>query len=312
MPRGLLCLLGLCLLGGSSSGCAVLMLGSGHEGGSASLSDAIAQSDSSKKVRPLDVGYTKPAVVEIEAEEVPSEPPAPMAPITEALPDSGEIFEGAFEADSGATTSVPETSLPAPLPPKRESQQQPLLIGLVGAGGALGGRAYDGYGLLGITVGGFVQPHLRVDGIASISGFEFSDESVLGHHLKDPIELNLDVTVRYYPTAGHTFMGPYALAGAGTGTLFWFYQTPILVEEDGALKKVEDDRLNHFSFYGGAGLSLVQTSHLHMGVNVVGGVRFYGWHTGAGLRNDMLKTTGFVRTAVEVQYRFVPGGKRRH
>ena len=311
MIRRLASLLGMLLLACSSSGCAVLMLGAGHEGGSASLSDAIAQSDSSKKVRPLDVGYTKPTVVEVGADEAPPEPP-PAPAVAQAAPDSGEAFAEAFEPDSGATAPPPDSSLAAPPPPKRKSQQQPLLIGLVGAGGALGGRAYDGYGLLGITVGGFVQPHLRVDGIASMSGFEFSDERVLGHHLKDPIELNLDVTVRYYPTAGHTFMGPYAMAGAGTGTLFWFYQTPVLVEEDGELKKVEDDRLNHFSFYGGAGLSLVQTRHLHMGVNLVGGVRFYGWHTGAGLRNDMLKTTGFVRTAVEVQYRFVPGGKRHH
>src|SRR5512143_3322314 len=119
------------LLACSSSGCAVLMLGAGHEGGSASLSDALAQSDSSKKVRPLDVGYTTPPVVGVEAEEAPPEPP-PAPAVTQAAPDSGEAIAETFGPDSGAAAPPPDTSLAAPPPPKRESRQQPLLIGLVG------------------------------------------------------------------------------------------------------------------------------------------------------------------------------------
>ncbi len=304
----------LCLLACCCSGCAVLMPLSGHEGGSASLSDAIAQ-DSTRKVRPLDVGHTTPPVVEVAPVEAAPEPPPPPEPSSISTPAELDSAAAASGADSLA--SAPDAGIApgvhAPAAPKKEVVQQPILIGLVGAGGALGGRIYDGYGFLGISVGGFVGPHLRVDGIASFGGFDFTDESVLGHHLKDPIELNLDVAVRYYPTAGHTFMGLYALAGAGTGTLFWSYATPVLVEEDGELKKVDTDQLNHFSLFGGAGISLVQTRHLHVGTNLVGGVRFYGWHTGSGLRNDMLKTTGFFRVAVEAQIQFVPGGgKRRH
>jgi hypothetical protein len=50
-------------------------------------------------------------------------------------------------------------------------------------------------------------------------------------------------------------------------------------------------------------MSLLQVRHLHIGGNLVGGVRLYGWHTYHGFSNDALPTTGFTRFGLEAKYR---------
>ena len=259
----------------SASGCAVMMLGEGHEGGSASLSDVTAQArrDSTKrtKARPPDVGYTVPPTAEMTVAAEPA--PAPgIAPLAEA------------------------PCLPTP-------RTRPLFVGLVGGGGALGGHDYDGFAAGGISFGGYPQPQVRVDGTATIIGVNFTGEGLLGQAFRNAEELNLDVTVRYYLTKDKTFMGIYPLAGLGTGTLFWDYAKPVTVTENGAPRTLGDDRVNYFSFFGGAGMSLMQTRFLHVGGNVSGGVRLYGRQTQSGLKNDMLKTTGYFKALIELSFR---------
>ncbi len=267
----------LALLALGSSGCAVMMFDAGHEGGSGSLSSAAAQArtDSTRKTPPPpDVGWVTPpaATVEVEASS------SSLAPA-----------EGAIVA--------PEP----PRPPAPKTHR--MFVGLVAGGGALGGKSYDGFGTLGLSVGGYPEPRLRVDGTGTINTTAFKDQALLGQAFKEPMELSLDVTARYYLTPDQTFLGLYPLAGVGTGTLFWDYAQPVTVVEDGAPKTLEDDRINYFSLFGGAGMSLMQTRYVHVGGNLVGGVRFYGWHTGSGLKNDLLKTTGYVKALIELSFR---------
>ena len=98
-------------------------------------------------------------------------------------------------------------------------------------------------------------------------------------------------------------MGLYPEIGVGTGTLFWDYAKPVTVIENGAPRTLGGDQLNYFSVFGGAGISLLQTRYVHVGGNLIGGARFYGWHTRSGLENNMLKTTGFVKALVELSFR---------
>jgi hypothetical protein len=50
-------------------------------------------------------------------------------------------------------------------------------------------------------------------------------------------------------------------------------------------------------------MSLMQTRFLHVGGTVSGGVRLYGRQTQSGLKNDMLKTTGYFKALIELSFR---------
>lgn len=263
-----------------SSGCAVMMLGTGHEGGSGSLSDAARQatrdSTDRKRERPPDVGYTVPPEVEVGVDVSASEPAEGLEPM--------------------APTEPPVRPIPSP-------KTHRLFAGLVLGGGALGGREYDGFSTVGLCVGGYPEPRVRVDGTFTVNEIAFREQTYLYHAFQNTGELSLDITARYYLTPDKTFMGAYPLAGIGTGTLFWDYDKPVTVIEDGAPKQVDSDRINYFSLFGGAGVSLMQFGYLHVGGNLVGGVRFYGWHTGGGLDNDMLRPTGYLKALIELSFR---------
>jgi hypothetical protein len=265
-----------------TSGCAVMMLGEGHEGGSGSLSQAAAAAarDSTQRTKesPPDVGETVPPALEPVVVE-----PGPASDLARDGED-GALPEGALIHHPSA-------------------QPYRLFAGLVAGGGALGGRDYDGFGNVGLSFGGYPQPRLRVEGTGTLGGLSFTNQSFLGQAFKDPVEANLDVTVRYYLTPDRTFMGLYPLAGLGTGTLFWDYAHPVTVIENGRTRTLDGDRINYFSVFGGAGVSLVQTRFVHVGGNLAGGARFYGWHTESGLKNDMLRTTGYVKAAIELTFR---------
>jgi hypothetical protein len=267
----------------SASGCAVMMLGEGHEGGSASLSDVASQarrdSTTRTKARPPDVGYTVPPAREV---------------VVAAEPESAPGIAPGTEPGVAPVAGVPR-------PPTRKTH--PLFVGLVGGGGALGGQDYDGFTAGGLSVGGYPQPQVRVDGAITFNDVRFTNQGYLGQAFTEAGELNFDVTVRCYLTRDRTFMGIYPLAGLGTGTLFWDYARPVTVTENGAPRTLSDDRINYFSFFGGAGMSLMQTRFLHLGGNLSGGVRFYGRHTGSGLKNDLLKTTGYFKALIELSFR---------
>ena len=258
-----------------------MMLGQGHEGGSGSLTDAtaLAAADSTTrfKMPPPDVGYTTP-------------PPPPPVEVEVAVEET-------------AAPAIEAGGAPPPFEPRPPKRRFPLMASLVVGGGALGGTDYDGFSTLGLAVSGYPQSRVRLDATGTVNGVNFTGEGLLGHAFKGAAELNLDVTARYYLTKDHTLFGVYPLAGLGTGTLFWDYAHPVTITEDGRPKTLRDDRINYFSCFGGAGMSLLQTRYVHVGGNVVGGVRFYGWHTDSGLENNLLETTGFMKALLEISFR---------
>jgi len=271
--RWLFCVAAL-LFGSATTGCAVMAPGTGFGGGSASLSDAAsaARADSTTKVRTLDAGHETPVEAAVEVE----------VPVSDLGPGS---------------------EAPEPAPPKPPRPKQHPLFGVAFGIGALGGEDYDSFDRFGLTGGNFDSSHMRWSVTLSAGDLSFKGESKLGRDLKNTIDLGIDVTGRYYLTEPYTFSGVYALVGGGTGTMFWDYAGPVSVIQDGELRTVEDDYLNFFDFYLGAGSTLVQLAHLHFGGNLVGGVRFWGWHTHNGFDNDMLPTTGYARATCEIEYR---------
>lgn len=238
----------------SASSCA--LLGSDEERyfGDASMSDAArAARDDSTKHRTLDVGDTWPA---------------PQV----------QTYEG------DAALGIADQAGPEVTAATSDDGVDRWVFGAVAGGGALGGAAYDGYGFGGIDVGAYPggAGRWRVDVAGTIGGLNFTGHSLAGQAYRNEVELALDISGRYYLTPAHTFVGAYPLAGIRFGTLFWDYANPVSVVENGRRKDVRSDFINHFSIYGGAGVSLVQLRHLQMGAHLTAGVRFYGWDTDAG------------------------------
>ena len=276
-------------LGVSVTGCAVVsMFGNDHEGGSGRLSDAAAQASTDSlrryKVPPPDVGYVAPKPRPADTEE-----PAP----NELSDSQGGRTSGEARAGAGVETA-------APLPPRRK---RPTLLSVIAGGGAFGGTDYDGFKTFGLEISGYPESRFRLDLAGTYEGVNFTGEGLLGASLEDAIELNLDLTLRYYLTPDRTFVGIYPEFGLGTGTLFWDYAKPVTITEDGKSKTIDSDRVNYFSLFGGAGMSLVQTKYVHLGGNLIGGVRFYGWTTGSGLENDIIKPTGYAKALLELSFR---------
>jgi len=268
------------LLAGLGSGCAMLMESPGHVGGGATLGDAAnaARPDSARKQRALDVGYT-----------LPPEPAADTYVQGSALAsesDEGDSRSGDAVARGGA------------------SSDPHVVFGLVAGGGTIGGARYDGFGEFGLFLGIFATPRLRIDALGTVSPIQFANQTLAGQSFRNEFDLNLDLTARYYLTASHTFVGVYPLAGMRMGTLFWDFATPVIVIEDDEPRTVKSDRIDHMSFYGGLGVSLVQVRHLHVGTSLIGGVRLYSWESARGFSNTLFPDVGFVQARVEAGYRF--------
>lgn len=276
MPRTpMLCAL-LALLASATTGCAILAPGTGYGGGSATLSDAVeaARADTSTKVRRLDAGESTPPVTVVEVE----------------------------------ATRAPMDAVPAPVPPQvSHRHDNPYeahpLFGIVGGAGFLGGGRYDGIETYGLSGGNYEGTRSRWEIRLTASDVYFKGESRLDQAFKNAFDLEINGAYRWYLTPPNTFMGVYATAGGGTGTVFWDYAGPVPVVKDGVATTVADDRINHFDVFTGVGASLMQTRHLHVGACLNGGVRFYGWHTYNGFDNNELPTTGFARVLVEINYR---------
>lgn len=265
----------LVLLLSSGSGCALIGEGPAHVGGHATLDQAAAAAnpDSSKKQRRLDVG-----------EHV--EPWGPEVTV------SGSSL---VETDEGGPVGTVEPN------PSLDGG----VLSVIAGAGALGGSRYDGFGDFGLEIGGFVGgSRWRFDLLGSVSPTQFASQSIAGRSFENEFDLNLEISGRYYLTAGHTFLGAYPIAGVRFGTLFWDYDRPVPIVEDGVSRNVESDHINHFSVFGGFGVSLMQTRHVHLGLQVVGGGRFYSWGTSEGFSNTLFPPAGYVLGRFETGFRF--------
>jgi hypothetical protein len=221
-----------------------------------------------------------------------------------AVTMSGEGHEGgpapglAAGTEAGVAPVIPAARPAAPKPRR-------LYAGLVFGGGPLSGRGYDGFGTVGLSLGGYPRPWIRVDGTATFSGVAFLPDSTLGKAFQDAeaAEIGLDLTARYDPPDDEARIRIYPLVGVGAGTMFWDYTKPVTVIEDGAPRTVGYDGIFFFSLFGGGGATLQLTRSLALGASLTGGTRLYDGSMGSGLKNDLLKTTGFAKILLEMNYR---------
>ena len=213
-------------------------------------------------------------------------------------PEDGSTPTVVDSAQAGVAPVLPAAGRAAPKPRR-------LYAGLVFGGGSLGEGDYDGFGTLGLSLGGYPRPRIRVDGIVTFDGIAFLPDSTLGKAFRDAeaSEFGLDVTARYDPPNAEALLRVYPLVGMGAGTMFWNYTNPVTVIENGAATTVGYDGIFYFSLYAGLGAALALTPYVTVGLSVTGGTRFYDQSLGSGLKNDLLETTGFSKVQLELNYR---------
>jgi hypothetical protein len=207
---------------------------------------------------------------------------------------------------AGGATIMPGEGHEAGVPPGFPTAHsaapvaRPLYVGLVFGGGSLNGGDYDGFGTLGLSLGRYLRPRVRIDGTVMTDGLGFKPQGTLGQAFTEAgaADVGLDVTVRYDLTKSL-----HLLAGVGAGSMFWNYTKPVTVIEDGTPRAVGYDGIFYGSFYGGAGMTLLRTRDVTVGGSLTGGARVYAGSMGSGLKNDLLKSTGFTRILLEVNYR---------
>jgi hypothetical protein len=284
--RHTVCLVLFVCLPSCASACAVMTLGEAYEGDSAPPAEATIQvrpdSMTNSSALRLGVGDSLP----------------PVRPLV-----------GAGTAPARAPGMAPgaEAGVPPVFPAARRAVPKPrrLYAGLVFGGGPLSGRDYDGFGTAGLSLGGYPRPRIRVDGTATFSGVAFLPEGALGRAFQDAetAEMGLDLTARYDPLQDQALLRVYPLVGVGAGTMFWNYAKPVTVIQGGAPTAVGHDGIFYFTYFAGLGMALALTPYLTVGGSVTGGTRLYDQSMGSGLKNDLLKPTGFARVLLEVNCR---------
>jgi hypothetical protein len=227
--------------------------------------------------------------------------PTPASARAGMLPGDG--YEG---GPTPAVVAGAEAGVPPVFPAAHRADPKPcrLYAGLVFGGGAWTSEDNDGFGTLGLSLGGYARRRVRVDGIVTFSGIAFIPDSALGKAFRDAeaAEIGFDLTARYDPP-DRAILRIYPLVGVGAGTMFWNYAKPVTVFDDGAPRGVGYDGIFYLSFYGGVGTALAVTPYLTVGGSLTRGTRLYDQNMGSGLKNDLLKQTGSVKILFELNYR---------
>jgi len=115
-------------------------------------------------------------------------------------------------------------------------------------------------------------------------------------------QIGLEGNVRLYLTPDHTFMGLYGVLGLRWGELMWDYRNPIHVQ--GESDPISGDQVQLWSPYIGAGISLMQTDLIHIGIRGAVGLRLPYGITEEGFDNDVFPFAGFQQIGLDLSFMF--------
>jgi hypothetical protein len=170
---------------------------------------------------------------------------------------------------------------------------------------------------LGFEAGGVFE---RIDVFGVALGISFEDESMgnlqvlysrprldpargLDASISKIEEVALDLSVRGYLTASHTFAGVYVGGGYRIGLMLWDWRNPIQVPNDaGGFDEIGNDSIVTHSFHVDLGVSPVQLAHFHVGCHGVYGLKLYANSTLQNFQNDLFQNVGFGQILFDVAY----------
>jgi hypothetical protein len=123
--------------------------------------------------------------------------------------------------------------------------------------------------------------------------------------LDELTEEGLELGVRLYLTPDHTLLGSYFKLGGRIGSMDWKYREPEeITTPEGGVTRVTEDYVFMGGPFVGAGLSILQTRHLHLGTSVMTGIRFTRGETDQGFVNDVFQDVGWWQWNLEGSFRF--------
>jgi len=138
----------------------------------------------------------------------------------------------------------------------------------------------------------------RIDIHGSVYSAPVQETSALSKAIKGGVFLlSAKMDLNLYTTPSHTFMGQYFIFGIGYNYMLWSYVNPVVVDSDspGGGYNINNDALEGIELYTGAGLHLVQTRFLNLGVELTPGVIFWLGPTAEGFENDVFRPFWYTR-----------------
>jgi hypothetical protein len=229
-------------------------------------------------------------------EEYPQHDPEPVAPNPYV---EGEVGGESDEFDEYEVSTEPEASAAWPS----------LSLGRFTLGYRQGWSKWSDDAIEGFETGMLTAGFGPRDRTKIYLGFYYGHgelgRSDVAAALEDLTEKGIELGVRIYLTPDHTLLGPYILLGGRFGSIDWKYRDRVEVDQgDGTTKRLVDDGVFDGGFLAGAGLSLLQTRRVHLGVSVMAGPRWPANETHEGLVNDIFKDAGFSQWNLEGSFRF--------
>ncbi len=211
----------------------------------------------------------------------------------DARASAGSVTD-TVSTDGGTTHGMRAVELDEP------EKNFPLHIGFTGGVGTQAGSRFDAIGVGGIHIGTYHEDQFRGDFALVFTEPQISGFQQLDRAIGDAGTLAFDGSGRFYFTRGHTFIGPYVLAGLRFGWFYWEWKNPI--EVDG--EEISSDDLYFGAIYAGLGASIIQTRHFHVGGNLAFGLMIYDSLTGEGFENDLFYDAGFTQLVLDFTIRF--------
>ena len=149
-----------------------------------------------------------------------------------------------------------------------------------------------------IELGGFYSP------LQTVESDEFDPETdTIVQALDGGIfSLFAQIRLRYYTTPKHTFLGNYFGFGIGVHSMFWEYRNDLEIEEYDesgnytGTENVSGDQLWGLDLNGSAGLNVVQTENVVLGVEFNPGIIIWGLETYEGFSNDVFEPFFYFKT----------------
>ena len=107
--------------------------------------------------------------------------------------------------------------------------------------------------------------------------------------------LNAGIEGRVYPFREMTFFSPYAGARIGGIYMTWSFENPLTAGGD----TIFSDTVGGLSLGVCAGVDLLHTDHLRLGLQLNPEAYFFSGETGEGFENDYFGAQGFLRVTME-------------
>jgi len=148
---------------------------------------------------------------------------------------------------------------------------------------------------------GYEDAHWALYGFAGVKILQANPRHSIVESIKpEPFYLYAGGELRYYLMEDWKYMSPYGLLRVGGHSLFWNYQNAVTDDGD----TISSDSISGLEVGLGAGIEVLRTDHLFLGVQIIPDAYLFSPYTMRGFNNNyFIAPYGETRWTVEVGIR---------